>query len=208
MLLMKSRNQWYFSLNQVFSNIGWVFLITLMPRFLEEKYGVPVEERGLMTTIPIFIAALGMIVGGWTTDKLTARYGKKIGRSVPFGIGKLPCVVALAMSPFLPTAWAVVIALTIMAVAQDFGIPAVWAFAQDTGGKQVGAVIGWANMWGNFGAGLAPLIMRVIEKTFGWDGVLVFGSISFLLCAVAGMLCNANISLFPAPESSATSPDR
>ena len=199
--LIRSRNQWMLSANQVFSNIGWVPLITLMPRFLDERYHVPVDERGLMTTIPLLVASLVLIIGGWATDKLTLRYGKRLGRSLPMGIAKLPCVVAMLTIPFLPTAWAVVIALTIMAACQDFGIPAVWAFAQDTAGKQVGPVIGWANMWGNFGAGLAPLLMRQIEKVNGWDGVMYCGAIAFLLCAITGMLANANEPLFPSTES-------
>jgi MFS family permease len=201
--LAESLNQWYFSICQIFSNIGWVFLITLMPRFLDERYGVPVDDRGLMTTIPMFVAAVGMIGGGWATDRLSAMYGRRWGRALPMGVGKIPCVIALAVCPFLPSAWTVVIALTVMAVSQDFGIPAVWAFAQDTAGKQVGAVIGWANMWGNFGAGLAPILMRQIEKQFGWDGVLFSGSFAFLICGIFGMLTNAEKPLFPEQEKKA-----
>jgi len=204
MPLLLSRNQWLFSLNQVFSNIGWVFLITLMPRFLDERFGVPVEERGLMTTVPLFFASFGLLIGGWATDKLSAKYGRRWGRAIPFGVAKIPCVLAMAACPFLPSAWAVVLALTVMAVCQDFGIPAVWAFAQDTAGKQVGAVIGWANMWGNFAAGLAPFAMFLFESRYGWDGVLYSGAVAFALCAVVGILSNADEPLFPEEDSPKT----
>ena len=195
-LLILSPNQWFFSVNQFYSNMGWVFLITLMPRFLAERYSVPVEERGLMTTIPLFLASFATIFGGWATDRLSKRYGVRWGRALPMGLAKLPCVIAMAACPFLPTAWAVVAALTIMAMAQDFGLPSVWAFAQDTGGKQVGAVLGWANMWGNFGAGVALISADRLTKLAGWDGVLLSGAVAFAICGIAGMLTNAKKGLF------------
>ncbi len=203
-LLIQSRNQWYFSAAHFFSNVGWVFLITLMPRFLAERFKVPVDERGLMTTIPLFAASFGLIAGGWFTDRLTAAYGRRWGRSIPMGLFKLPCAVALLSCIVLPTAWAVTIALTLMAVFQDFGIPAVWAFSQDTGGKQVGAVLGWGNMWGNLGAGLAPSLMGLLSRGgWGWDPVLVAGSVAFILCGIAATLANANKPLFAAERQMA-----
>jgi MFS family permease len=195
-LLIRSRNQWFYSSNQFFSNMGWIFLITLMPRFLFDRFKVPVEERGLMATIPLFVAGFAMFFGGWATDRLSRRMGKRWGRAIPLGLGKLPCALAMLACVYMPTAWAAVIVLTIMAASGDFGIPAIWAFAQDTGGKQVGAVLGWGNMWGNFGAGLANLTMGKIEKELGWDYVLVSCAVFFTLSAIAGMMTNAEKPLF------------
>ena len=194
--LIRSRNQWLFSLNQFASNFGWVFLITLMPRFLDEKFHVPVDQRGLMTTIPLVVAAFGMLVGGWFTDWLTRARGHWLGRSIPMGAFKFPCAVALAVSPWLPGPWAVTAALAFMAVCQDFGVPAVWAFAQDTAGKQVGAVLGWANMWGNFGAGVAIYTTGRIADNFGWNAAFWTIGFAFAMAGVAGMMANAAIPLF------------
>jgi nitrate/nitrite transporter NarK len=109
----------------------------------------------------------------------------------------------LLVSPWLDNAWSVVIALTVMSVCQDFGIPSVWAFAQDTGGKQVGAVLGWGNMWGNLGAGIAPPLMSQVSKHGGWDAVLWLGATAFVMCGVAGMMTNANEPLFRSEEAPA-----
>ena len=201
--LIASRNQWLFSANNFFSNVGWVFLITLLPRFLDERFGVPVDQRGLMTTVVLFVASFSLIAGGWATDRLARTHGRRLGRAVPMGAFKFPCAVMLAISPWLPNAWSVVIALTVMAVCQDFGIPSVWAFAQDTGGKQVGAVLGWGNMWGNLGAGIAPPLMSLVSKYGGWDNVLWLGATAFVMCGVAGMLTNANEPLFRTEEAPA-----
>lgn len=201
--LLRSRNQWLFSANNFFANVGWVFLITLLPRFLSERYGVPVDQRGMMTTVVLFVASFSLIAGGWATDRLSLSHGRRLGRAIPMGAFKFPCAVMLAISPWLPNAWAVVAALTVMAVCQDFGLPSVWAFAQDTGGKQVGAVLGWGNMWGNLGAGLAPPLMSLVSKYGGWDNVLWLGATAFVMCGVAGMMTNANEPLFRSEEAPA-----
>ena len=194
--LMSSRNQWLFSATNFFSNFGWVFLITLVPRFLDERYHVPVDERGLMTTIPLFVAAFALLAGGWFTDRLTLSVGRKWGRSIPVGVMKIPCVIAVLLLPWIPSAWPAVAALTVMSVCQDFGNPSVWAFAQDTGGKHVGVVLGWGNMWGNFGGAAGPMAIGAVAVAFGWDASLYMVAGSFALCAVCGSLMNASIPLF------------
>lgn len=201
--LASSRNQWFFSANQFFSNVGWVFLITLLPRFLDERFGVPVDQRGKMNTVVLFIAAFGTIGGGWLTDFLTRRHGKRIGRSVPAGVVKIPCALALLAVPWLPDVWTVVFALAFMAVCQDAGIPSAWAFAQDTGGDQAATVIGWANMWGNFGAAFATPILGLLGAKLGWDFVMFTGAFAFVMSGTFGMLMNATVPLFP---KSATEP--
>lgn len=195
--LAASRNQWIFSATNFFSNIGWVFLITLMPRFLDERFQVPVDERSRMAMVPLLVGMVGLLAGGWFTDYLTRTRGRRWGRAIPMGLFKFPCAVAMLVSVYIPDAWTVVLLLAFMSVCQDFGVPAVWAFAQDTGGKQVGAVIGWGNMWGNFGAGLAPPLLGLIGARLGWDTALVVGAIAFVLCGITGLMCNAAEPLFP-----------
>jgi MFS family permease len=199
--LIASRNQWLFSATNFFANLGWVFLITLMPRFLAERFSVPVEQRGLMTTIPLLVASFGLIAGGWYTDRITRTLGKWLGRAIPMGAFKFPCAAVLAVSTLLPDPWTVTIALAVMAICQDFGIPAIWAFAQDTGGKQAATVLGWGNMWGNFGAGLGPSLVGGIAATWGWDAALFTGAFAFVLCGITGMMTNAAEPLFKSEEA-------
>ncbi len=194
--LTASRNQWFFSVNQFFANVGWVFLITQLPRFLKEAYNQPVDRIGFMNTIILFVAAFGMLAGGWFTDRLSRNRGKRWGRSIPAGAFKLPCAIALACVPFLPGVWWVVAALAVMSICQDFGVPSAWAFAQDTGGKQAATVLGWANMWGNLGAGIAPPLMGLIAVAGGWEPVMFAGAAAFVMSGIFGMLMRADVPLF------------
>jgi len=194
--LIRSRNQWLFSAFQLFTNIGWVFLITYAARYLDERFGTPLDERGLMTTIPLFAAALGMLFGGWLTDRLARRIGVRWGRAIPAGLFKIPCVIAMAACPFLPSAWAVVVALTVMSFFTDVGVPPAWAFAQDTGGRQSATVLGWANMWGNLGAAAGAKLLDTVATEWGLEVMMYCCAASFALAGLTGLLADAAEPLF------------
>ena len=194
--LVSSRNQWYFSAFQLFNNLGWVFLITYAARYLDERFRVPVDERGLMTTVPLFAAALGMLFGGWLTDRLSRKIGVRWGRAIPGGLFKIPCVLAMTACPFLPTPWAVVIALTIVSVCTDIGVPATWAFAQDTGGRQAATVLGWGNMWGNLGAAAGAKLLDTVATAWGLEAMMYCCAAAFAASGTLATLANASEPLF------------
>ncbi len=198
--LIRSRNQWLFSAFQLFTNIGWVFLITYAARYLDERFGTPLDERGLMTTIPLFAAALGMLFGGWLTDRLARTIGVRWGRAIPAGLFKIPCVLAMAACPFLPSAWAVVVALTVMSFFTDVGVPPAWAFAQDTGGRQSATVLGWANMWGNLGAAAGAKLLDTVATAWNLEVMMYCCAVSFALAGITGLLANAAEPLFKEGE--------
>ncbi len=81
--------------------------------------------------------------------------------------------------------------MALVGFSTDLGIGAVWAYAQDVGGRNCGAVMGWANMWGNLGAALSPIIMGAIlglitsSIEFGWQLAFIFCAIIQLLAVFA-----------------------
>jgi ACS family glucarate transporter-like MFS transporter len=202
-LLATSPNVLYSSIMQFGVNVGWTFIITLMPEYLAQQFNVPIEERGLMTSMPLIGGCAGMLLGGWLTDRLTRQFGLRWGRGIFLGPLKLIGAALIFACPFLPTAWAVTGALTLFAFMTDMGIPATWGFAQDTGGKHVGSVLGWGNMWGNFGAGLAPLLAIQIRQTYGsgWDAVFFVNAGAFVLAAAFGSLIDCRVPLEPPVET-------
>ena len=190
-LFARSRNMWLFSGVQFGVNLGWVFVVTLLPTYLKDVFGTPVEEVGPMQTTALTIGCLGMLFGGVMTDALRARLGPKLGRSVPICATLSGCAVVFLAVPLLPTAWAAVVALGTMAFLVDLHNPSVWSFAQDVGGKNVGAALGWGNMWGNLGAALSPILLTRIKLAAGWDAAFLCCAAAFAAAAVCGLLLDA-----------------
>ncbi len=205
-LLVRSGNMWLSGLTQFGINLGWVFLITLLPRYLIEAFHVPIEERGTMTTLPLLVACVGMFLGGRLTDWLTARLGRRRGRSLPIAGSAAVCVIIYLLCPWLPTAWAVVVALSVMALSLDLGVPSIWAFAQDIGGRNVGSAVGWGNMWGNFGAAVSPVLLTAVERAAGWPAAFVTCAAAFLVSGVAALFLDADRPLDPGPATPSPSP--
>ena len=79
-LLLYSRNLTLMSFSEFGVNLGWAFVVTLLPDYLAETFAVPIEERGTMASVPLMVGSIGMLAGGWLTDFLTRRLGLRWGR--------------------------------------------------------------------------------------------------------------------------------
>lgn len=206
-VLLTSVSLWGNSLMQLFTNIGWLFVVTWLPRYLDEVHKVPLGEQALMTAIPTAAGIVSMFFGGWWTDFAVKKAGLKWGRRLPVFSTRLMAAAGYGLCVWLgmtcvpdPTTrwlpWAIVIGLSIMVMGVDLGVPAVWAYAQDVGGKYTGAILGWANMWGNIGAAIAPLIYNYFlgetPKIGDWNTMFAVCGIAFVLSALCGLVLDAS----------------
>lgn len=187
------------SLSQFTTNFGWVFLVTWMPRYLEEVHKVPLLERGTMTSLPLTLGMFGLLAGGWITDRLTRRVGLRWGRCLPLALTRFAAMAAFLACLWLDSPWAVTVALAMVALSVDLGTPSVWAYKQDVGGRYVGSVLGWGNMWGNIGAALSPQILERVFGKYGWDAVFQTCAVSFLLSGLVSLGIDARVPIVP-PE--------
>lgn len=184
--ILENRSLWCSAFSQFGTNFGWIFLTMFVPRYLEEAHRVPVVERGWMASLPILVGMAGMLTGGWLTDRLTRALGLRWGRRLPMCATRFVAMGAYIACLYLDTAWTVTIAFCVVAVATDLGTASVWAFKQDIGGRYVGAVLGWGNMWGNFGAAVAPLVLTPIIAQ-GWNWCFAACATAFAVAGIAAL---------------------
>ena len=187
---------WLCSLVQFGINFGWVFLITYLNRYLQEVHDVPIETRGTMGSLVMGMSLPALIVGGWLTDRLTQRIGQHWGRCLPLSLSRFVSAAAFLAVPFVPDPWLIVLLLGCVAFFSDLGLPAIWAFNMDVGGRNVGFVLGWGNMWGNLGAALSPIILNMVVThfveqgetlKFAWDAVFITCGIVFVLIGIVSL---------------------
>ncbi|HMF15223.1 MAG TPA: MFS transporter [Gemmataceae bacterium] len=198
--LLKSRSLWCSSISQFGTNIGWVFLLTWMPRYLVEVHDVSLEARSWMTAVPTTVGIAGMFTGGWLTDRLVRGIGLRWGRGFPMSLTRFAAMAAYLACLGLHSPWAIVAVLAIVSFSVDLGTPALWAFMQDVGGRQVGSVLGWGNMWGNIGAAVSPLALNALAEAHGWHAVFLACAAAFLVSGIAALGVDATIPIAPPEE--------
>ena len=199
--LARSRSLWMISLSQFGTNVGWAFVITSFPRFLNERFQTPFTDASRMQSVVLAIGIAGTLLGGTLTDLLVRRLGGYWGRMLPMSVTRLVCAASCATCLAFDSPWPITAALAAMAFFTDLGMAAIWGFSQDVGGRHVGSVLGWGNMWGNLGAFLSPLAIGASVQAFGWNAAFWICCFSFVVAGVSGLYVDARRPVFgdPAP---------
>ena len=190
--IVQSPSLWLSSVSQAGVNIGWLFIGTWFPTYLMEQHQVPILERGVMIMIPFIAGFPGVLAGGLMTDVLVSRIGVRWARRIPWGSPLAVCVIAFAVCPLIESAWLVTAMMATVAFCVDFSNPAGWAFTQDVGGKHVGSVLGWGNMWGNLGAAVSPILLIWISVNYSWSHMFYTCAGIFLLSTICCLFIDAS----------------
>ncbi|HVC93867.1 MAG TPA: MFS transporter [Pirellulales bacterium] len=189
--LITSASMWLMCVSQFTTNVGWVFLVTWLPSYLKEAKHMPDEAGGQMTTLVLFVGMAGMLLGGYVTDTATRALGLRWGRSLPLVLSRFTAAAGFVLLPWLDSPLATAAALSVVAFSTDLGVAGTWAYVQDVGGKHVGSVLGWGNMWGNFGAAVSPPLLEWVNRTEGqgqnWNVGFAVCAVSFVISGLASL---------------------
>lgn len=188
--MVRSGNLWCMCGMQFWTNIGWAFLATWMPRYLKETLHLTDEASGTLSTVSLLIGLGGMLFGGLFADACVRRLGLERGRRLPLAGTRFLAALMFVLAIQTSSPWLLVPALGLVAFFTDAGLPAVWAAMQDLGGRYTAPVFGWANMWGNIGAALSPVVIAWINRRLDHDGdwneALYFCALAYV---ISGLLC-------------------
>ena len=210
MPLLRSRSMWCDCLMQTGGNVAWLFLVSFLAIYLMEVHEVEIYWRGVLVAAPMFVGMLGMLVGGRLTDALVPRIGLKGARRLPLVATKVSGAAAYACCIWFSTfpsdsvfnsAVSYTVLFCVVALSTDLGNPAGWAFKQDVGGRYVGSVLGWGNMWGNFGATISPVIYAAVlgdhPGISDWNTLFFVCMSAFAFSGFCAMGIDATIPIAP-----------
>jgi ACS family glucarate transporter-like MFS transporter len=68
------------------------------------------------------------------------------------------------------------------------------------GGKHVGSVLGWSNMFGNLGAALSPIVLNMIIGDKNYQRMFLACAAAYVLAGVLALFIDATKPVVPAPE--------
>lgn len=199
--MILSLPMWMNCLVQFAANLGWAFLVTSLPLYLQETFKTNQGDQGWLQSLPLAAGIAGLFIGGVFTDRLTRAFGLRWGRSLALASSRLLVVAAFLAVPFAQSDIQAALCLAVVGLATDLGTPACWAFGQDVGGRFVASAVGWANMWGNFGAALSPVFFGMFSSQGVTDWNMAFYACAGVnaVAAVVSLGMNASKPLQPAP---------
>ncbi len=171
---------------------GWYFFLTWMPKYLLTARGFDLKTTGWLAMLPLLCMAVGVAAGGFTSDRLVRRLGRRWGRRIPGLIG-LPLAAVLTVAAITATDAKISAYLFALAAGlATLGVAPGWAACLDIGGPHAGVVTGAMNTFGNLGGTAMPLLMGLCLKWWGsWNISLVSVAFFYLVSAVCWLAIDA-----------------
>jgi len=158
--------------------ISWFYL------YLVNVRGFSALSGGVYGAGPFLVGTVSAPLGGWLSDHLSQRFGKKIGRC---GIGCSGLVLsggAIFVGAAVTNPYLAVLFLSLGGGALFFSASAVFATAIDLVGAYAGTVTGFVNMGIHLGGAISPTLTPVLAQRFGWESALYVAAALALVGAV------------------------
>jgi ACS family glucarate transporter-like MFS transporter len=154
---------------------SWFFI------YLSSVRGLNLEQSSYYSMLPFLAMAVASAGGGWMSDQLTSRYGKKMGRCWFAAAATAMAAIFVAAGTQAASAQLASVVLAGGAGSLYLSQSAFWSISADIGKRSAGSVSGVMNMGSQLGGALTASATPAIADRFGWTA-------SFL---VAAALCAA-----------------
>jgi ACS family glucarate transporter-like MFS transporter len=158
---------------------SWFFI------YLSRVRGLDLKSSALYSMLPFMAMASCSLAGGWISDRLTLRYGRRVGRCgiAVLGIGLAAVFVALSTQVQSPRLASIVLAGG--AGALYLSQSSFWAVTADIAGSSSGSASGVMNMGGQIGSWVTAWLTPLVALHFGWTASFLLAA---ALCAAGSVL--------------------
>ncbi len=165
---------------------GFNFYVTWLPTYLKTARGFTSFKLGILAGLPFILSLLADVLGGLTTDRLTKRYGLRVGRATVGGGALTAAGILLLSGTFVPDPVAAAVLISLAGAASNFMLGAAWGTCIDLGGKHSGVMSATMNTSGQVGGVLCPVIVAfVVQRFASWSMPLYLTGTLYLF----GALC-------------------
>ena len=185
--IFRSGQFWIICSMYFFYAFGSWFFFSWFPTFMELGRGFAKSELTYAVAVPFVMSMIGNIAGGHLTDRLTVKYGLKVGRKALGTTSLAISAVCMFLAAFIPGKTAVFVFLSLCFGIFDLMLPSAWALCIDLGKQHAGTVSGAMNTAGNIGGFCCGILFGELVQQSGnynlplymMSGMLVISAVLF-----------------------------
>ncbi len=183
--ILASRDLWFLTAAYVVLGYTVYFYFAWFFLYLVDERGFSLARGGLYTMAPFLASAVAGPIGGWLSDRLCVRYGKRVGRCGLSFVSMSVTGVLFLIGAVTEDAVLAVVVLSASIGSLYLSLSSFWAVTIDLSQRYAGTVSGFMNMGGNLGGTVSPTLTPYLAQQFGWSTAL---SVIGVLCLL-GALC-------------------
>ncbi|MBQ9230997.1 MAG: MFS transporter [Prevotella sp.] len=165
--ILRNRQFWLICGMYFFYAFGSWFFFSWFPTFMELGRGFDKTELTYAVAVPFIMSMIGNIAGGHLTDRLTQRYGIKVGRKALGSTSLAVSALCMFLAAFIPGKMAVFVFLSLCFGIFDLMLPSAWALCIDLGKHHAGTVSGAMNTAGNIGGFCCGILFGQLVQQSG-----------------------------------------
>jgi MFS transporter, ACS family, glucarate transporter len=170
-----------------FGYVAYIFF-TWFFTYLSTVRGLDLRASGIYGMLPFIAMAIASPLGGWISDGLAARFGKRIGRCLLAAFAMALAAAFLALAMYAQDARLAAVVLAGGSGALYLAQSAFWTLSADMGRASAGSVSGVMNMGCQLGGAFVAVITPVIANQWGWSSPFLFTAAVSLLGALAWLM--------------------
>lgn len=193
--IFSSFNVWALTLSYfAYGYVAYIFF-TWFFIYLTTVRGLSVQSGSLYAMLPFIGMTLGSVTGGWVSDRISLRFGRRIGRCGTGVLGLGLCSLLLLIGAQVHTAASASVILAAGAGSLYLAQSSYWALSADIGGSHAGSLSGWMNMGAQSGSAITAVLTPIIAIHFGWATAIILAAALCALGALAWLVIDPSHTL-------------
>ncbi len=165
--MARSLSVWSLCLMYGFLGFSGNFYLTLLPTYLRNHRHLDAVTTSWLTSLPFAFGVAACFAGGWFSDAIIRRWGKRWGRRIVGATGLSLAGAAIVTVPWVENVVALGVLLVLTFFGNDLAMAPAWAAAADIGERHAGVLSGAMNMTASFLAAVEALLLsRLLDAHY------------------------------------------
>jgi MFS transporter, ACS family, glucarate transporter len=146
---------------------GAYFYLSWLHTYLQVGRGFSENEMRLASALPSSAGILGVVAGGYLSDRLARRYSLRLARCSIGAVALIGAGVFMAGATLTSDNWWAVAFLTVSLGIMNAMLPVSWSLCVDIGQDHTGTISGAMNMAGQVGSLISSVVFGYLVEWFG-----------------------------------------